>query len=231
MFRKNAFNLPAIALIAGLALLSGVSTATASVIVLDFEGAGNLASLLDFYNGGTDSLGNAGVNYGIQFGSNALSILDSDAGGTGNFANEPSPSTVMFFQAGTAILNYAPGFDTGFSFYYTSLFGITVNIWDGLNGAGNLIDSMNLSPQHTIDCEGDPFGDYCNWTPIGVSFIGTARSVDFVGEGDGSGYDDVTLGSATPGGTVPVPVSDTLALLGLSLAALGYSRRKRKQLI
>jgi len=97
-------------------LLCG-APASAAVIVLDFEGAGNSAQLLNFYNGGTDSQGNSGTNHGIQFGSNALSIIDADApGGTGNIANEPSPSTVMFFLTGSANLNYAPGFDTASHF-------------------------------------------------------------------------------------------------------------------
>ena len=63
-------------------LLTGCLMATgpvaASVIVLDFEGAGNGAQLLNYYNGGTDSLGNSGTNYGIAFGSNALSLVDVD---------------------------------------------------------------------------------------------------------------------------------------------------------
>ena len=36
-----------------------------AIVSLDFEGAGNLAALDNFYNGGTDSLGNSGTNYPI----------------------------------------------------------------------------------------------------------------------------------------------------------------------
>ena len=76
------------AAILGACTLSGVAQAT--VINLDFEGAGNSVALNDFYNGGTDGAGNSGTNYGVSFGSNSLSIIDRDAGGTGNFANEAS---------------------------------------------------------------------------------------------------------------------------------------------
>jgi len=117
----------------------------ASAFVLDFEGVGNQVAINDFYNGGTDAAGHSGVNYGIHFGTNTLGIIDGDAGGTGNFANEPSPDTVMFFLVGTAVLNDAAGFDTGFSFFYSSATAATVKVYDGLNATGNLLASLVLS--------------------------------------------------------------------------------------
>jgi len=209
--------------------------ASASIIVLDFEGAGDNAKLLGFYNGGTDSKGFSGVNYGIQFGSDALSLRDKDVGGSGNFANEPSPDTVMFFTAGSAILNYALGFDTGFSFFYSSQYAATVSVYDGLDATGSLLASINVSPQYTDNCNGDPTGTYCNWTPVGAGFKGIAKSVDFGGTVQHTGYDNVTFGSATPGRTeqrlmlqaaaIPLPEPATWALFVLGLIGLGSFQR------
>lgn len=214
-------------ILAGAALSASAATVDASVIVLDFEGAGDNATINDFYNGGTDSLGNSGINYDIQFGSNSLALVDQDAGGSGNFANEPSSDTVMFFLTGTAILNYTPGFDTGFSFFYSSSTNASVFVYDGLNATGNLLATLNLSAQHTDDCSGDPSGTFCNWTAVGASFAGTAYSIDFGGTVNQTGYDDITFGSADAGG-VEVPEPSGLALLLMSLVPLAFSRARRR---
>ena len=224
MFTKNL--ICSTVLVAG-GLLTQMS-AMAAPIVLDFEGVGALALINGFYNGGTDILGNSGVNYGIQFRS-ALSLIDTDVdvSGGGDFANEPSPSTVMFFSD-LEVLNYAPGFDTGFSFFYSSSTAATVNVYDGLDGTGNLIGSLALAAQFDQNCTGDPSGSFCNWTAIGVAFDGLAKSIDFGGTVNQTGYDDITFGSATPGGggnQVPEPAS--LALLGLGLAGFSFLRRRK----
>src|SRR4030067_2436143 len=97
--------------------------AEAVIVVRDFEGLQNLEPINDFYNGGTGACGSSGgTNYGIAFTNTSLAVIAQDAGGTGNFANEPSPSTILFFlNAVGALMNVAAGFDTGFSFFYTSV--------------------------------------------------------------------------------------------------------------
>ncbi len=203
----------------GVGLMAAPMVASAAIIVLDFEGVGNSVPVGNFYNGG------GGPNYGVEFSPATLAIVDSDAGGGGNFANEPSPDTIMFFlDANNAILNFAAGFDTGFSFFYTSSTAASVNVYDGVNGSGNLLGTLNLNAQHTSGCTGDPNGTFCNWTPVGVNFAGIAKSIDFGGTANQTGFDDITFGSAEPGRT---PVPATLALFGLGLAGLGWSRRKK----
>lgn len=207
----------------------------AQIIVLDFEGAADQARLLSFYNGGTDSLGLSGDNYGVQFGPNALSLRDKDVGGAGNFANEPSPDTVMFFSTGSAILNYEPGFDTGFSFFYSAKYAARVLIYDDLNASGNLLAAINLLPQYADNCMGDPTGTFCNWTPVGTSFDGVAKSVDFGGTVKHTGYDNVTFGSAIPVGApqrlafqtvaMALPEPATWALFTLGLIGLSSVQR------
>ncbi len=212
----------------GVALAAGSSLANAAVIVLDFEGVGNTASIDNFYNGGTDSVGNSGADYGIEFSGNTLGLIDEDAGGAGNFANEPSPDTVMFWLDDTsAIMNVPLGFDTGFSFFYSSASAATINIYAGLDATGTLLNSIDLAAQYTANgCTGDPNGQYCNWDPIGASFAGTARSIDFGGTANRTGYDDITFGSASPD-PVSVPEPGSLALLGIGMAGIACRRRKR----
>src|SRR4030095_12372503 len=125
--------------------------ASASVIVLDFEGVGNLNAVGNFYNGG------AGPNYGIDFSPATLALVDADAGGSGNFANEPSPDTVMFFlDANNAVLNVPSWFYTAFSFFSSWSTAASVNVYDGLDGTGNLLGTLLLSAQGFENCTGDP---------------------------------------------------------------------------
>jgi len=195
----------------------------ADPIVLDFEGIGSQANINGFYNGGTDSLGNSGVDYGVQFGSNSLALTEQDP--SANFSNEPSPNTIMFFLTGSAVLNYAPGFDTGFSFFFTTVsFAGSVNVYDGLNGTGNLLGSISLP---ALGAGPDAANVFSNWSIGSLSFAGTARSIDFGGTVNQVGYDNITFGSATP--IVPgIPEPSTYAMLALGLAGVGFVSRRRK---
>jgi hypothetical protein len=206
-----------------LSLACLLAVGNASAYVLDFEGVGNYNTVGNYYNGG------AGTNYGASFSAATLALVDQDAGGSGNFANEPSANTVMFFlDANNAILNVASGFITGFSFFYTSSLAASVNVYDGLDGTGNLLGSLALTAQYNDNCNGDPYGDFCKWTAVGVSFSGVAKSIDFGGTANQVGFDDITIGSATAGDTGQVPEPASLALLGLGLAGLVASRRRKQ---
>lgn len=213
-----------LALVTALGLgLAGASQA--SIIVLDFEGIGDLEGIGQFYNGGAGSLGSGpGPSYGVVFSTNALALVDSDAGGTGNIGGEPSGNTAMNFLSGSAAtVNYAAGFTTGFSFFYSAPFSPgSITVYDGVNATGNVLATLVL-PVTLVDA-GDPNGVYSPFFPIGVAFSGTAKSIDFSGTEDYIAFDDITFGTDRPG-TVPEG-GTSLALFGLGLAGLAGAARR-----
>jgi len=212
-----------------LGIITFASTfSNAGIITLDFEGVANQAAILEFYNGGTDSQGNSGEDYGISFGSDALACIDSDNGGGCGFANEPTPHTTMFFTSGSAVLNNALGFDTGFSFYYSSTASVAVNVYSGINLTGDLLGSINLTSNwQDNSCGGDPTGAFCNWDIGSLNFAGIAHSIDFGGAANQVGFDNITFGSASPDSSVPVPEPSSLVIIGLAIIGLRVNKLKK----
>ena len=219
------------------ALCAAISvSANAAVIDLTFE---NIATypwdssntyILDYYNGGTSSVGTSGPNYGVSFPANALNICLNTIGticsntSRGGLGDPNSQLGALFFLSGSnTYVNVAAGFTTGFSFYYTAVnVGGTVNVWSGLNGTGSLLASLNLPVTPSGPCPGYNAG-FCPFFPVGVGFAGTAMSIDFGGVANQIVFDDVTFGSSTPG----VPEPGTLALFGSgALGLAGLLRRK-----
>jgi cysteine-rich repeat protein len=157
--------------------------------VLTFEGLGDNAPVGNFYNGG------AGTNYSIEFGPTALALIDSDVGGGGNFGGEPSESTILFFLSGAStVMNVPGGFDGGFSVYYSAISSPgQIRVYDGVDGTGNLLQTVYLPI--TPSNGGDPTGSFSPFYPVGVTFPGTARSVDFGGVANQIGMDDIRVGA------------------------------------
>lgn len=216
-------------LVGVLILASGFAVpASAGPIILTFEGLQDQEAIMNFYNGGLGGSGSGpGPAWGIVFGDSSLALIDADSGGSGNFANEPSPNTIAFFLSGAGVvMNVPAGFSTGFSFYYTSVsYSGTVEVYDGLNATGTLLASIPLAANGS-SCGGDPTGSFNCWGPIGAGFAGTAKSVNFGGVTNQIGFDNITLGSDTPGTTVP-DAGSSLLLFGIGLAGLRAWARRR----
>lgn len=220
-------NMKQLAFSATLALGFAASPAASAVVSLDFTGVAttsNSTSVGDFYNGGTSGDGNTGTNYGVSFSSNALAINNY------NGCCEPDSALgnkgILFFLSGSEVtLNFAAGFTDGFSFFYSSNSAAAIRVYDGLNGTGNLLATLNLVQQANTDCAPGSSGFYCNWTPIGVSFSGTARSIDFGGGANFVAYDNITFGSATPG--VPEPATWAMMIGGFGLIGTAMRRRPK----
>jgi hypothetical protein len=209
----------------GVVLMICVQQAKAdtSPVVLTFEGVGDLVPVGNFYNGG------AGGNLGIVFGPDSLALVSILAGGSGAFSNAPSGDTVAFFETGTGdLMNVAAGFTTGVSFFYSAAGSGSVMVWSGLNGTGTLLASLSLPPNPGSPCMPSIF--FCNWTAKGVTFAGTAESVNFGGAPFQIAFDNITLGSATAGGGTPTPAPEpaTMLLLGVgSFGLLTIARRNK----
>lgn len=218
-------------------LLVAATTAQAAVVSLNFEGVNatypsGYAQILNFYNGGLSSVGTTGTNFGASFGSNALAIClnsttvncsNTSRGGLGDPASQRGG---LFFLSGSeTFLNFAAGFSTGFSFNYASSVTGSVEVYDGLNGTGNVLASVNLTP-NLVGCPTYTAG-FCPFGPAGVSFSGTAKSISFGGVANQIVFDDITFGSATPGpGVVPEPASWAMLIVGFGLVGAAARRRR-----
>ncbi|MGD0047994.1 MAG: PEP-CTERM sorting domain-containing protein [Bryobacteraceae bacterium] len=208
------------------------ATASADVIVLSFDGLQDDEAVLDYYNGGYGSKGSGpGPGDGITFTSNGTAYISINNGGTGQFAGTPVGDTAFTFLTGdTATMNVPAGFTTGFSFYYSEVFNSeTIYIWSGLNATGTLLATVPLpitpSEQGSNPACSNADDTFCPFFALGVTFVGTAESVDFSGAEGQVAFDDITLGSDTPG--VPEPAA--FISLGFGLASLlVFSGRQRK---
>ena len=217
-------------------LVTGMLTAQlacAGVISLNFElpslpsGGGNgYEQILNYYNGGADQYGDVGPNLGVVFNSTALALGQYPVAPNSNTGNEPGGgNALIFLSANDAILNYAAGFTTGFSFYYDAPAGYTgtINVYSGVNDTGTLLASLSLPGNGISPTE--PW--FSMWTALGVTFAGTAESIDFGGTANEIAFADVTFGSGTPAATPDSTDASLYVISGLFLAGAAWRFRKQ----
>ena len=202
-------------LLSSVAIASSFTVATDSygaLTTLTFEGVGDLAYIGNFYNGG------AGGNLGVVFSPNAQTIIDRDAGGSGNFANEPSGSTAAYWNDGSSSIsiNVANGF-TQFHGYYTTLTEVgSWAIYSGADATGTVLASGVFNALGSSS--GDPNGEFSNWELFAASGGGSwiGRSIVLTGVSNKIGFDDLSFEI--------VPAPGALALLSVA----GAIRRRRR---
>lgn len=203
-----------------------VSRNTTGPVTLDFEGLLDQEPIANYYNGGAGGNGSSfGTSYGISFSANALALIDSDSGGSGDFGGEPSSSTILFFASGSsAYLNVNSGFSRNVSFHYSAINSPGfVEIYDGASGSGRLLKEVEL-PITPVNGAPDPTGAYSPFNLITIEFGGAGRSVVFSGAADRIAIDDLTLVIGAPQGeAVLVPASSPFLLMFLGLAIVGLT--------
>jgi hypothetical protein len=222
--------LPSTALVVLLFSL-GPARAAADPVLLTFEGLSNEQRIGDFYNGGL------GGDFGISFTRTAVGLIDRDAGGSGGFANEPSPSTVLnWFDVGRGFANVHGGFDQ-VSFFYSqpdgppTQSGFIVTAYEGLNGSGAELGSWTLNKTNRFapgDPDGGVFGEFITFDQ---SFAETARSLAFTEPSGAYGravFDNFEFNVV---GAAPIPEPASILLLGgtlVGIAGRSVARRRAK---
>ncbi len=106
--------------------------------------------------------------------------------GNQNAYGMPSESNAFYFSpdAGSAAsMNVPGGFTTGLSLYYASSSAGTLKVYSGVNGAGTVLATLSLPSTSGT------------FTPAGISFSGTAMSVNFGGSRE-TFFDNITLQAA-----------------------------------
>ncbi|MEP7027683.1 MAG: hypothetical protein ABI960_03720 [Candidatus Eisenbacteria bacterium] len=143
--------------------------------LIGFEGVGN-----------TNPVGTYVGPVTVTFGTSWLGVVDFDAGGVGNFANEPSPSTAASFLDQNDIgITLSPPVRF-VQFQYTAAaqsLPVTVYAYDSSN---NLIDTASGNVIGTsydgANCTGDPNGECCLWDVVSlISATDNIASVKITG--------------------------------------------------
>ncbi len=127
--------------------------------LIDFEGLGDFNPVGIFAGPVT-----------VTFGTSWLSLVDADNGGSGNFANEPSPNTIAFFLDTNDIsISLNPGVRFVRFWYVASSVSlpIVVTAYDAANNVVSVANGNTVGTSFDgAPCVGDPNGQFCLWDQV-----------------------------------------------------------------
>lgn len=110
----------------------------------------------------------------VTFGTSWLGLVDMDAGGNGNFANEPSEHTIAFFLDTDDIsISLNPPVKFVQFFYSASEISlpVTITAFDANNDIVDTAIGSTIGGGEGSDCVGDPEGFFCRWDVITLDAV------------------------------------------------------------
>lgn len=168
--------------------------------VAQFGGCGADCTVVTFEGvGDNQPVGTIAGPVSVTFGANWFGLVDSDAGGSGNFANEPSPDTVAYVTSGAPDpINFSSGINFVEIFYVAGETSIpmTLTAWDGPNGTGNIVTTaVGDVVGNGTNCSGDPTGIFCLWDVVTLTSTGNnIQSITLAGAlSDQFAFDSMTF--------------------------------------
>ena len=199
------------------------SAATASPLILDFEGVADQCpsqstEILDYYNGGFSSAGTSGPNLGVAFNNKALAVCST-----------VSRRSVLFFEYDySEFVNVANGFENQVSFSYASAVPIRFALYDSvfdfddpqtirIDPSSRKIAQLTL-PSTTSSC----LGIRCTFFEVTLTFDGKAKGMQFGNAYEYAFFDNISLGKVS---AIPLPPGFTL--LTIATAGLGLLGLRR----
>ena len=173
-----------------IALLGASVSAQATLI--DFDDIATGDNVDDFYS-----------SIGVEFEPSDWLVIS-------NYGETSAPNFAVSIES-VSYVNFLDGIITGVNFSYGAFQDVTISLFDGLNGSGNLLSSSILTTN-----------DPNNFDFTNISFTGTAYSLVVTSSPSTFGWDDLTFTDANTT-TVPAPATGLMFLLGL--ATLAFRRR------
>lgn len=186
-------------------------------VTVDFEGTHNFGFIDGYYNGGTDDALNSGPNLGITFGDDFQPTANQPEFDP-YFSNLPGPgTTAVSVLGGDALMSSNAGFTGQVTFKYSMIESSIINVFDGIDGTGNLLGSVTLAANANTCSAGLP---YCVWELGTLNFSGVAHSIQFADAANVAYFDDITISQ------VPLPAAGWL--LFSALGGLGTMVRRKR---